>query len=137
MKRENYAIMAELTFVALLLSLLMLPIETSAGMVWSDNFDDGDYTSSPEWTVRNGTFDCTDHVLNATGDSTPSGPTYDCFDNEIWINSTVSYGTWSFDLHFGGQSYYGPGVWFVSDVILEDMWVGTGWRAGPWLRLPF
>lgn len=110
----------------LIMTLAFLPTPVSSAVVWSDDFDDGNYNG---WTVRNGTFDCTDYTLAGIADSTPSGITYG-MDNEIWINSTVSYGTWSFDLYYDGQSVFGPAFWFACDVVLEGDWVGFGWPGG-------
>ncbi|MFW9793941.1 MAG: hypothetical protein ACFFEE_06560 [Candidatus Thorarchaeota archaeon] len=113
--------------IGLVFIFSLLPQSAAAVVVWEDNFDDENYDG---WTVKTGTFACCNKTLAGTYDSTPDGISY-VFDNEIWINSTVSYGTWSFDLYYGGQSYYGPAVWFSCDRISSDPeWIGVGWPGG-------
>jgi hypothetical protein len=114
-------------------SLLTQPA-VAVDVEWEDNFDDETYL--PEWTVKTGSFCCDDKKLAGTYDSTPDAPTFDRFDNEIWINSTVSYGTWSFDLYYGCHYLYGPAVWFTCDRIDPGAeWIGVGWPGGKGLCL--
>jgi hypothetical protein len=129
MDRRRYSFLAEVTLFVLILSLGFMPRAAIAKKVWSDDFDDGNYTDNPAWTVRHGTFSCSEKKLVGTYDSTPDGPTWG-FDNEIYINSTVSHGTWSFDLYYGCQDVGGPAFWFACDEMHEGDWSGYGWPGG-------
>jgi hypothetical protein len=88
-KKGTYAVLAELTFIVLLLSLTLLPREISATVVWSDDFDPPNLDNwtilSGGWTAENGYLECTE---NATGP-------YDW--SIIEHASSVNTGTWSFD----------------------------------------
>ena len=118
--------------VGLVFVVSLFPQSAAAVPVWSDDFDNGNYNG---WTVKTGTFSCADLTLAGTYDSTPEGDSMR-FDNEIWINSTVSYGTWSFDLYYGGQPMWGPGLWFTCDGISSDLeWIGVGWPGGKGLAI--
>ena len=118
--------------IGLVFVVSLFPQSAAAVPVWSDDFDNRNYNG---WTVKTGTFSCADRTLAGTYDSTPEGNSMR-FDNEIWINSTVSYGTWSFDLYYGGQSMWGPGLWFTCDGISSDLeWIGVGWPGGKGLAI--
>ena len=97
MKKGTYAVLAELTFVVLLLSLTLFPRESSAAVVWSDNFDTSTLNNwtvlSGGWTAENGYLECTE---NATGP-------YDL--SIIEHNSSVNTGTWSFDFRINAMSW--------------------------------
>ena len=60
-------------------------IPSSAATVWSDDFDDGNLD---DWTIIQGNFSVDNGLLHATEDW-----------NRIDHTSSVSYGTWSFDLY--------------------------------------
>jgi hypothetical protein len=60
----------------------------SAATVWSDNFDDGNHTG---WTVVQGDFGVSSNTLVPTAD-----------ESKILRASTVTSGTWSFDLLWNG-----------------------------------
>ena len=79
-------------------SLFMAP-PCKADIVWSDNFDDGNYDG---WFVVNGTFSAEDHTLK---------PVLGNNDYEIGHVSTVTNGTWSFDELVGG----GIVIWLMHD----------------------
>ncbi|MHA1908438.1 MAG: hypothetical protein ACW98Y_14150 [Candidatus Thorarchaeota archaeon] len=65
-------------------TLAICPMMGSAALVWSDNFDDGDYNG---WTVTDGSFSIENGALNS--DSSWS---------TIVRNSSIDSGTWSFDI---------------------------------------
>ncbi|MHA2199868.1 MAG: hypothetical protein ACXACG_02200 [Candidatus Thorarchaeota archaeon] len=119
--------------IGLVFVISLIPHTSATAVpVWEDNFNDRNYNG---WTVKTGLFSCMNKTLAGTYDSTPEGNSMR-FDNEIWANSTVSYGTWSFDLYFGGQSNYGPGLWFACDGISSDAeWTGVGWPGGKGVAL--
>lgn len=117
---RNYAIIASIFCSILLLIAMLVPLKCSATMVWSDNFDDGNYDG---WTVTginmtavppvlvDGNYSAEDGLLRATGEG------------EGWIwnlashPSTVATGTWSFDIdspptEAGLTHFY---VFFMSD----------------------
>jgi hypothetical protein len=74
-----------LTVSFVLLIFFIQPILCNAAVVWSDDFDDGNYDG---WTVADGSFSASEFMLEATGD----------FPNNIYHESTVITGTWSFDI---------------------------------------
>jgi hypothetical protein len=43
------------------------------------------------------------------------------FDNEIYTDSNVTFGTWSFDLYWGGETYHGPAFWFAMDDVDDEL----------------
>jgi hypothetical protein len=73
----------------LLLSLAFLPLHASAAIVWSDNFDDGNYDG---WTVIQQTYDVVDGVLVSTQDIRQCAL--------IHHDSVIDYGngTWTIDI---------------------------------------
>ena len=81
-----------LKFTALLIGLVFvfsLFTQSAAAVVWSDNFDDGNYDG---WTVEDGDYSVTDGALRseATGD----------LNNIIWYPSTTAVGTWNFSFMY-------------------------------------
>ena len=111
MKRRNWSHLIAFFGLSLLVATLIFEPTVQAAEVWSDNFDDENYDG---WTIKYGSFSCESKTLAATTDSTPEGNT-SSFDNAIWRKSNVSYGTWSFDFYWGGQTYWGPTFFFVVD----------------------
>ena len=63
--------------------------QVSAAVVWSDNFDDGNYDG---WTVEDGAYSVTNEALR-------SGATGDYYDI-IWHPSTTAVGTWNFSFMY-------------------------------------
>jgi hypothetical protein len=79
--------------IGVLLTAIMIlsvsgPVHVDGYVVWSDNFDDGNYD---DWTVIDGEFNATGGSLEATDVSGASGA-------KITHNSSVNIGTWSFDI---------------------------------------
>jgi hypothetical protein len=93
-----------LIFVIMLYISLYMASPCKAEVVWSDNFDDGNYDG---WYAMNGVFSVEDHTLKPV-----SG------DNNYWIShiSTVDNGTWSFDALVGE----GIVVWITWDFNIEN-----------------
>ncbi len=60
----------------------------SGSVVWSDDFNDGNYNG---WTVDNGTFSATNHQLEVIGQEDDWAV--------IKYPSTIAYGTWSLDIY--------------------------------------
>jgi len=107
-------------FILLCFSLSMA-FPCKADIVWSDNFDDGNYDG---WYVVNGTFSAIDHTLKPVlGDN-----------QYLWIAhfSTVSNGTWSFDVLVGE----GTAIWLMYDQGVQGLDVSIYSRSdGTHLRL--
>jgi hypothetical protein len=96
MHRNNGTIIFSIVCLAFIifLSIFSFKIEIStATVIWSDNFDDGNYN---DWIVQTGTFSATDHMLKATGNNTDW--------NNIYFVSDLAYGTWSFDVYIDSSS---------------------------------
>ncbi|MFW9848048.1 MAG: hypothetical protein ACFFF4_02845 [Candidatus Thorarchaeota archaeon] len=74
--------------IVLLLSPALLPMSCDAATVWSDDFSDGNYN---DWTTDVESFSATDGYLECTEDTRPGAG------SKIYHNSTVNYGTWSFN----------------------------------------
>ena len=86
MKKKRYGLLIGL--IGLLLFVSVNP--AVAAEVWSDNFDDGNYDG---WTVEYGGYRVTDGVLeNHFVDLDTHG-------HIIWHSSSVTEGTWSFDVN--------------------------------------
>lgn len=68
--------------------------QSAAAVVWSDNFDDGNYDG---WTVTGGSFTVTDGQLEV---ATMNGE----YPALIEHQSNVTMGTWSFDIHIGDEA---------------------------------
>ncbi|UCE09164.1 MAG: hypothetical protein JSW61_09290 [Candidatus Thorarchaeota archaeon] len=128
MKMSRYwSTILTLSCSILLLSVVSMPLESSATMVWSDDFSDGNYVG---WTINginmtavpavlvDGNYSADDGLLRATGEG----------GGWIWNlashPSTVATGTWSFDINSpptepGLTHFY---VFFISD----DSDIATG-----------
>jgi hypothetical protein len=76
------------------LFLLSSPIEgrnyCSAALVWTDNFNDGDFS---DWTVESGTFSVADGSLRGSDSA-----------NAIRHDSSTAQGTWTFDIELVSTS---------------------------------
>ncbi|MFW9847197.1 MAG: hypothetical protein ACFFD6_10640, partial [Candidatus Thorarchaeota archaeon] len=85
----------------LVIALMTLLVSTraSAAIVWSDNFNDGNYN---DWTVDGGGFTAANGYLECTESGTGQS-------SRIHYNSTVNFGSWSFDFF-----YTRPGAIWVS-----------------------
>jgi hypothetical protein len=105
-----------------------------ADIVWSDDFDDGNYDG---WFVANGTFSAIDHTLKPVfGDNNYSNVMW-----SHWIThlSTVTNGTWSFDILAGT----GIVIWLTYDsveygLVLSNFFYSASSSsdsAGTYLRL--
>ncbi|MFX0168394.1 MAG: hypothetical protein ACFE89_03455 [Candidatus Hodarchaeota archaeon] len=81
---RNSSTFFTLTSILLLLSLVLIKDSASATLVWADTFDDGNYDG---WTVTYGSFSCAENNLISTQ-----------YSSTIHRPSTVTVGTWSFDL---------------------------------------
>ncbi|MFW9965094.1 MAG: Ig-like domain-containing protein, partial [Candidatus Sifarchaeia archaeon] len=84
----------------------VISYDEALSVVWSDSFDDGDIS---DWSVTRGGF--------TLADGTMTGAT------SIWnwanIESTVTQGTWSFDVRYMGID--GFNVWFMSnELVVSD-----------------
>ncbi len=130
MTRKN-SILPRLLMVsalALIITTLLSANNTSAAIVWQDNFNDGDYDG---WTIEGlGDFGITSNALIATG----SAGVW----NFIRYPSTVAFGWWSFDVLSedapGNHSY----VYIISGVAEIPnyrlaIWTGSysTWASGP------
>lgn len=72
------------------LNFVMSDVDTGAiSSAFFDNFQDGDYTSNPAWTIENGTFEVLGSSLHVTGANSSSIAS-------ARIPQTRSTGTWSF-----------------------------------------
>ncbi len=78
--------------IGLIFVFSLFPL-ASAAVVWSDNFDDGNYD---DWNVTVGDWRVTDGILE----------TYyvDSYETGIWHDSSQIEGTWSFDVYHGSSS---------------------------------
>lgn len=92
------------------------PALSSGAVVWSDDFQDGDYSG---WSVLNGTFSAEDQVLRSTG----SGEYY-C----IQHSSSVAYGNWSFDTYHNAS--VASHFYRVYSIIADDLVEGSVAYAG-------
>jgi hypothetical protein len=86
--------------IRLWLVLLLLvgsfgPVLVSADVVWSDNFDDGNYDG---WTVHEGNFSAANYYLESTEINASTGWAF------IRRETNVSTGTWSFDCYLPSGS---------------------------------
>ena len=87
-------------FMALVLSVVTT--QSSAAVVWSDNFDDGNYDG---WTLESGGYTCSEGYLECTEDTVYAGF------SEIYRSSSVSVGTWSFDFYYAVSSHLRVYYW--------------------------
>lgn len=119
MKRKYFILAVWVGATVLLSPPIFKPVQSVASVVWSDNFNDGNYDG---WTVyginsykygrsvrTEGSFSAADGTLRATGEPTDEGNLW----NYIEHPSTVAWGTWSFDVYITdtpGHHFY---VWFM------------------------
>ncbi|MGY5865138.1 MAG: hypothetical protein RTV41_11100 [Candidatus Thorarchaeota archaeon] len=126
--------------VGLTLSLLCLAQftgSTSAAVDWEDNFDDGNYDG---WTVLG--YENTTSLATIPGNFSASSGTLTVLDDDINVarhNSTMSVGTWSFDMFVpddgdgvidlmfmsnGSRPYYfDPTPIFASSFVSVEAWI--------------
>ena len=83
MKKRDIKILA--LIIGLVFLFCLFP-SSSATVVWSDDFSDGDHNG---WTITMGNWAVTDQRLEAIA---PNG-------QRIWHSSTQVTGTWSFDYY--------------------------------------
>jgi hypothetical protein len=88
------------------------PVLSSAAVVWSDDFQDADYT---DWSVHDGTFSAEDQVLRAIGSDE-----YHC----IQHSSSVAYGNWTFDVYV--NSSVSKSQWLLYSFIADELVEGSG-----------
>ncbi|MFX0206221.1 MAG: hypothetical protein ACFFDT_09550 [Candidatus Hodarchaeota archaeon] len=88
-KRKKLVIPTLVTsIIVFLLTPMVQPVPCAATVVWSDDFNDGNYDG---WTIQNGTFSATNYMLVATGSK---------FEWHVANHtSTLVYGTWTFDIY--------------------------------------
>ncbi len=86
MKRNNHALVVTISLMIIVMSLGQHQV--SASVVWSDDFDDGNYDG---WTVANGTWSASSNALIAT----EGVGLYEV--GNIYFPSNVNYGNFSFD----------------------------------------
>lgn len=102
LKREGFSfVIYALVCGILLSSLVVITDSTSAMVVWSDDFNDGNYDG---WTVTYGSFSLANNCLLAMEAS-----------SAINHPSTVTEGTWSFDLHSSGLTSSGVHLSFYCE----------------------
>jgi hypothetical protein len=70
-----------------LILIIWQTMPSGAVNVWSEEFEDGNYDG---WTILDGSYSATTEKLIATGEKTAH--------HRIRHNSSVAYGTWSFDV---------------------------------------
>ena len=134
MKRTNWSRYIAVYGLSLLVAALILQPAVQAAEVWSDDFDDENYDG---WTISEGEFSVSDGML------TPSpGETLDYF-SVIRHNSSITIGTWSFDLvgreksdsWYNNAFNYDNGRRFVEIQFMAsklDFWNQTGYAFGIW-----
>lgn len=102
-----------------------------AGVVWSDNFDDGDYDG---WTVTSGMFSPEGNTLKAVSEG--SIERYQSISegsNVVAHPSTVATGTWSFDVYVtddgGGEILFvvASNRTYMIDITSDTVYL---WRRG-------
>ena len=109
MLKLNKFLLGVIACSLLLILALQTPTSTAA-VVWSDDFSDGNYDG---WTVEEGAFTAVGNSLNTTGTSP---------DNSITHNSTAAFGFWSFDI-FVNES---------EGSLVAPRWSIAFIRIGPW-----
>ncbi|MFW9847165.1 MAG: hypothetical protein ACFFD6_10480 [Candidatus Thorarchaeota archaeon] len=86
--------------VALLLALVLIFMsfqQSTATIVWEDNFDDGNYNG---WTVTRGNWSATEGYLEVTPDLNEN--------QRIWHPSSQVVGNWSFDVFQPAYTPWNP-----------------------------
>ena len=103
------------------------PMLVSADVVWSDNFDDGNYDG---WTVYSGAFSAADGYLESTELEVPENIA------GIYNESNVSTGTWSFDCYLPNEddNYIGLSLLTDADFISYLFLQVTSERVVLWLN---
>ena len=96
------------------------PLGCRGAVVWSDDFNDGDYNG---WTIYEDASNWSAASNYLQLDQVSNGM--------ITHPSTVAYGTWSFDYKVNETGFDGFTVVFISNDINE---VGTSSWIGHWLR---
>ncbi len=97
---------ALLALCILVLSYGTIP-QTTAAVLWSDNFNDNNYNG---WTVKTGAFTTADSTLRCTSITLSA----------IHHSSTVATGTWSIDFVFSGAIHVAA-VYFAVGAINDIM----------------
>ncbi|MHA2211506.1 MAG: hypothetical protein ACXABV_20310, partial [Candidatus Thorarchaeota archaeon] len=123
MKRRVSNLGVALAMISILLIVAVVPMQTCAAEVWSDNFDSG----LGEWNIILGDFSASGGVANATGEvRNPMPYPYLTHFNAMNRSSDVAVGTWSFDWYVPWQGDYdsiflsvplgwvNPGIHFIS-----------------------
>ncbi|MHA2159253.1 MAG: hypothetical protein ACXABE_10180 [Candidatus Thorarchaeota archaeon] len=83
---KEYLLRCTGLLIGLIFVFSLLP-QSTAAVVWEDNFDDGNYD---DWTVSQGSWNASNGYLEAVYGT-------DLL-HEIWHNSSQIEGTWSFDI---------------------------------------
>ena len=102
MKSKLTSNLIVLGLIAMLGFFVFLTPHCAATTVWSDNFDDGDYDG---WILLLGDFNMTSNTLEG----------FDGQDNVIYHNSSIAYGTWSFDVHLTNNTREYPLIFFITN----------------------
>ncbi len=79
---------------SLLLFLTLQIPNSNATVVWSDDFNDGNYN---DWTILEGTYNATNEYLETTNPA-------QSLMHQIRHDSSVIYGFWSFDLYVNAST---------------------------------
>ncbi|MFX1510452.1 MAG: hypothetical protein ACFFBR_09125 [Promethearchaeota archaeon] len=88
----------------LLVLFALLTQNTTAAIIWTDDFNDGNYDG---WNVVYGVFSTDENLLRAqVGQSCINHP------------STIIVGTWSFDFIFSGQISSGANIGFACEEVV-------------------
>ncbi|MFX0173590.1 MAG: hypothetical protein ACFE9L_17000 [Candidatus Hodarchaeota archaeon] len=87
MKNKALGSIILLGTIGFLVVSIFRPTLCAATVVWSDNFDDGNYDG---WTVQNGSFSAADHSLQASGSLEW---------HLVNHSSSIAYETWSIDVY--------------------------------------
>jgi len=95
--------------------------QVSAAVVWSDNFDDGNYDG---WTVEDGGYSVTDGALT----SEATGDYYDI----IWHPSTTAVGTWNFSFMYDVVNKLAVYIIMVMSV---NQTISTNYQAGYGIKI--
>ncbi len=122
MKKGTLVILAELTLVTLILAMVASPIQTSAAIVWFDDFEDGNYDG---WFVTEGwfnVFNYRSYVLVCSMSPFAFPATHP---------STIVNGTWSLDFYHSDMEFQEIKFVLSSDgeyrVIIDDGNIRLTW----------
>ena len=101
------------------------------GVVWSDNFNDGDYDG---WSVTSGMFLAEENTLKAVSEGSIERYQSISEESNVVVHpSTVTTGTWSFDVYVtgdgGGEILFMmvPGRTYMIDITSDTIYL---WRRG-------